>query len=243
VAKELQQVCDQFVADLEAGFGAAALDSVVLYGSAARDDYVPGRSDVNFLVLVRGLTPEMLRDLQKRWKSWRKERIALPFFMRPEMVTSALDSYPLEFMAMRAAYKVHHGRDPLAELFFNRDDVRLQCERELRGKILYLRSGLIDCEGKKDRMGELIRVSWPAMQAIFQGLLYLAGREPSLWGEALIASGNEAYGLDDELLRPILAIRTEKKLPERDRLEDLLIRYIKEVERLVDWVDAGGLAQ
>lgn len=242
MAKELQQIRDQFVADLEATIGGEALASIVLYGSAARDDYVPGRSDLNFLVLVRDLSPEMLRDLQKYRKGWRKARIALPFFMRPEMVASALDSYPLEFMAMQAAYTVVRGDDPLAQLTFKRDDVRLQCERELRGKILYLRSGLIDCEGKKGRMGELIRLSWPAMQAIFQGLLYLAGREPKLWGRALIAGGKAAYGLDAELLEAILAVRTEPKLPQRDRVEDLLIRYIKEVERLVDWVDAGGLA-
>ncbi len=241
MAKDPKQISETFVADLREIWG-EALDAVILYGSAVRDDYRPGQSDLNFLVLVKELAPEQLIAAGKYWKRWRKQNISLPLFMRPEMITTALDSYPLEFMAMKAAYKISFGSDPLAEIEFAREDVRLQCERELRGKILHLRAGLVDSEGKKDRMAALIRQSLPAMLAIFQGLLFLAGRKPGVWGNDLLAVGRDAFDLDDALFHELLRIRMEKGTPDKDTLANQLVRYIKEVERLVDWVDAGGLA-
>ena len=57
--KDPERIGRDFVADVEACWG-DDLVAVVLYGSAARADYVPGRSDLNFLVLVTGLEPERL---------------------------------------------------------------------------------------------------------------------------------------------------------------------------------------
>jgi len=242
VTKDPKKISETFVGDLQEIWG-ESLHSVVLYGSAVRDDYRPGRSDLNFLVLVKGLAPEQLIGAQKFWKRWRKQNISLPLFMRPEMVVTALDSYPLEFLAMKASYQLCFGADELAGLEFGREDLRLQCERELRGKILHLRSGLVDSEGKKNRMADLIRASLPAMLAIFQGLLFLAGRKPGVWGNDLLDVGRDAFNLDAALFHDVLRVRMEKSTPDKDTLADRLVRYINEVERLVNWVDAGGLAR
>lgn len=229
-----------FAAEMKACWG-ADLAAVVLYGSAARDDYVPGRSDLNFLVLVRDLDPVRLLGLGKLAKAWRKRKIAMPVFMRPEMVATALDSYPLEFLTMKAAYRLLHGEDPLASLTFSPEDVRLQCERDLRGKLLHLRAGAIASEGKRDRRADLIRASLPALTAIFQGLLFIAGRDYALWGGDLLEAGHAAFDLDADLFHALARLRFEKRLPPREELEQLLVRYLIEVERLVTWADSGGL--
>jgi len=240
VAKDPEQVSARFLADMETAWG-ENLASVVLYGSAARQDFVPGRSDLNFLVLVRGLQAERLLSLQSRAKAWRKLMIAMPVFMRPEMLPTALDSYPLEFLTMQAAYRVLQGEDPLESLVFRREDVRLQCERDLRGKLLHLRAGAIECEGKRDRMGALIRISLPAMTAIFQGLLFVAGRPHRMWGNDLLDAGCDAFGLDVTLFHELALVRREKRLPSAEVLSGQLVRYLREVDRLVEWADAGGL--
>ena len=40
--------------------------SAILYGSAARGDYIPGRSDINLMLVVDQLTPKVLRSLGPR---------------------------------------------------------------------------------------------------------------------------------------------------------------------------------
>lgn len=230
-----------FAEEMKAHWG-ADLASVVLYGSAARDDYVPGRSDLNFLVLVKELDAVRLLGLGQQAKAWRKHKIAMPVFMRPEMIATALDSYPLEFLTMKAAYRLLHGEDPLAALTFSRGDVRLQCERDLRGKLLHLRAGAIASETKRGRMADLIRTSLPALTAIFQGLLFVASRDHALWGGDLLEAGHDAFALDADLFHALARLRFEKRLPPRPELEQLLVRYLMEVERLVTWADSGGLA-
>jgi hypothetical protein len=240
VVKDPEQISREFVADVEGCWG-GDLVAVVLYGSGARADFVPGRSDLNFLVLVAGLEPERLMVLQDHAKRWRARRIAVPIFMRPEMVRTALDSYPLEFLTMQGSYRVLKGEDPLAGLDFRHDDVRLQCERELRGNLLHLRAGAVSCAGKRDQMADLIRASLPAMTAIFQGLLFLAGRRHALWGGDLLNACQDVFGLDLPLFQDLLGVRLSKRPPAKEVLKDFLARYLREVERLVDMVDAGEL--
>ncbi len=240
--KEPEQISREFVTDMESCWG-GDLVSVVLYGSAARDDFIPGRSDLNFLVLVRDLRPEHLMTLQSVVKRWRKQKVALPIFMRPEMVATALDSYPIEFLTMKSAYRVLMGEDPLRDLTFRREDVRLQCERDLRGKLLHLRAGAVDSEGKRDRIAGLIRASLPAMTAIFQALLFVGGRPHALWGNDLQNAAHDAFGLDTALLHKLARVRLEKRPPPKHELEELISDYLREVERLVEWADAGGLKE
>lgn len=239
MAKDIEAQVAAFRDEMAAHWG-AALSSIVLYGSAVRDDYVPGRSDLNFLVLASELPPQKLVALQSRAKTWAKERIATPVFMRTANVPLALDSYPLEFLSMKNAYRVVQGADPIAQLDFAPEAVRLQCERELRGNLLHLRAGLVDCGGKRDRMHELIRTSLPAFTAVFQGLLFVAGKPHGLWGHDLIEAAGSAFGIDAALFHRLARVRTEKKAPSQEELVDLLARYLVAIERLTAWADQGG---
>ncbi len=242
MAKSPEEICTAFVEEMKTCWG-QDLIAVVLYGSAARKDFVPGRSGIDLLVLVREADPRRLLALQGRVKRWRRDRISLPLIMRPEMVTSALDSYPLEFLTMQAGYRVVYGEDPLRDLAISREDVRRQCERDLRGKLLHLRAGAIDTAGKRHPMAALIRASLPAMTAIFQGLLFVAGKPHALVGTELEDAGRDAFELDSGLFHDLFRLRYEKQPPDRDTLEALLIRYLRELERLVLWADAGGVKQ
>ncbi len=239
VAKDIETKVTEFRQEMTAHWK-ELLSSIVLYGSAVRDDYVPGRSDLNFLVLASELPPQKLVALQPRAKKWAKARIATPVFMRSDNVPLALDSYPLEFLSMKNAYHVVHGTDPLAQLSFATEAVRLQCERELRGNLLHLRAGLVDCGGKRDRMHELIRASLPAFTAVFQGLLFVAGRPHGLWDHDLIEGAGSALGIDASLFHGLARVRTDKKAPSKEELGDLLVRYVDAIEHLTAWADRGG---
>jgi hypothetical protein len=242
VAKSPEEICTAFVEEMKTCW-AQDLTAVVLYGSAARKDFVPGRSGIDLLVLVREVDPRRLITLRSRVRGWRRDRVSLPLVMRTEMITHALDSYPLEFLTMQAGYRVLYGADPLRDLVISREDVRRQCERDLRGKLLHLRAGAIDCGGKRQRIADLIRASLPAMTAILQGLLYVAGKPHALVGTELEDAGRAAFDLDTRLVHGLFRLRFEKQLPDRDTLEGLLIRYLRELERLALWADAGGAKQ
>lgn len=242
MTKAPEQVSVAFVEEMRAHWG-ADLSAVVLYGSAVRDDFVPGRSDLNFMVLVRDLEPLKLAGLQRSVRAWRREKIAAPIFIQTDMLPTSLDSYPLEFLTMKAAYKVLFGDDPLESLSFEREAVRLQCERELRGKLIHLRAELIESEGKADRLHGLIRASLPAFTAIFQGLLFVTGQPHERWGTDLVEAAKSFFDLDAELFHELGRVKRARRAPGRDDLRNLLAKYLREIERLTRWIDMEGTRQ
>jgi len=149
------------------------LDSIYLYGSAARDEYVQGKSDINFLVIIQS---EGLPNLSGVWEflpRLRKQGIATPLVLTRSYVDSSLDTFPLEFLNMMDANSLIYGEDILGGLDINNDHLRLQIERELKSKLLSLRQGYMETLGSRDGLQNLISISLPAFTAIFRGTLYI----------------------------------------------------------------------
>ena len=98
--------------------------SAVLYGSAARGDYVPGWSDINLLLVVDGLAAEVLRGLGRGLGEWRKAAAEPPLLITRAEWARATDVFPIEITDMRAAHKVLRGADPLIGLEVSPADLR-----------------------------------------------------------------------------------------------------------------------
>jgi predicted nucleotidyltransferase len=240
--KNLNECCDAFLRDVK-GIWGDGITSVILYGSAAGEGYSPKRSDVNFLVVAEDLNPETLRRLHPLTRGWRRRRIATPLIMRKSLIETSLDSYPLEFLSMMVSYRVLYGEDVLQGLEFRKEDVRLQCERELKAKLLLLREAYVDSSGVKLLLQRLISESLPAMNAIFQGLLYLQGRPWKFVGDPLLSAGKQSFGLNIGLFQDLWRVKRKELRPGAEETHKLLAGYINEVARLAEWADRGSLME
>ena len=124
--------------------------SIILYGSAAREDYRPGKSDINVLIVVDHINVAALKTTLKPVSNGRRHRIA-PLFMTGENLRSSADVFPVKFAAMRDAYQVLHGDDVLEDLEISREHLRLRCEQEIKNLLLRLRRHFIMGGGRKLR--------------------------------------------------------------------------------------------
>jgi len=103
--------------------------SVVLYGSAARADWVPGRSDVNLLVLLDDTSPNALRRLTPAVTAWHTKGFAPPLIMGLDEWQRSADVFPIEIADMQAAHRVLCGADPVqGHVLRKAPDVRDQQE-------------------------------------------------------------------------------------------------------------------
>jgi predicted nucleotidyltransferase len=89
--------------------------SAVLYGSAARGDFVPGRSDINLMLVLEQLTAPVLRSLSRAFSAWRKATPEPPLILSRAEWNRASDAFPIEITDMRLSYQVLRGSDPLAQ--------------------------------------------------------------------------------------------------------------------------------
>jgi len=117
------------------------LRSVVLYGSAARGDFHRKTSDFNLLLVLEDLSPATLEALEPALRRWTKAGQPVPRLFSPAVIAESADVFPIEFLDIRRSHVVLHGEDPLDGLEIHTDHLRLQCERELREKMMRLREG------------------------------------------------------------------------------------------------------
>ena len=212
------------------------LISIILYGSGAGQDYKPGKSDLNFLIVLSENAVDQLDRALDTVARWRKKNVAIPLIMTRSYIDTSLDAFPLEFLTMKNSYRVVYGDDVLGEISFDMNHVRLQCEREIKGKLLLLREGFMGTQGKQKRIQELIAASITAFTAIFHGLLYMKGTEIPTTKREIIEKCSENIPIRSDVFMTCLDIKEGKKVYPSN-IKDFFTDYLAEVGRLWKFVD------
>lgn len=146
---------------------------LAVFGSAAGDRYIKGRSDINLMILTSDDSGHRLSRLTDFYQQWAPAMVAVPVVVTPSYLATSLDVFPIEFLVMSAERKLLYGQDPLADLQINPAHLRLQLERELKAKTMAMRSRLIMSGGKKEELKALIVEALPAFTALFKAYLQL----------------------------------------------------------------------
>jgi hypothetical protein len=225
-----------FLDDLKNRMG-SNLQSVTLYGSAARGDFVEGASDLNVLIVAASVSAEALRAGGEVVRHWRERLPLSPIFATPDYLENSADVFPLEFLDMRDAHVTLLGADPLEGLVVDLHLLRHQVEAELKGKLMRLRSAYANAAGNDAAVRDLLRESLPSFRILFQGALRLKGAAPPTERAAALRTAADAFGLDAGALETVAAVRNGAPLP-KDGTEALMDRYLASIQKLAAIVDA-----
>ena len=231
-----KEIFDEITKDYQAVYG-KELIAILLYGSAASGNYVRKKSDINFLIV---LTEEGIGQLQKSFKTvakWYKRRVSTPLFLTKSYISSSLDSFPIEFLNMQNSYQVVFGEDVLQELSFDKHHLRLQCEKELKGKLLQLRQGFLESGGKKKNLIFIIGRSLTAFISIFRALLYLNDKVVPAELRNIISLVSQEFGVDEKTFVTLVQIKEGTEKLSSKALSSLFSNYISEVRKLAYAVD------
>jgi len=237
IPKNPEEIFEPFCTDYEELFGPDLL-SVILYGSCARGEYVPKKSDINFMLLLTESGIAKLGKALKLTEKWSRRAVATPLFLTRAYIETSLDTFPIEMLNFQAAYQVLRGEDPLKDLVFDKQMLRLQCERELKGKLLQLREQFLGTAGNTRNIKDLIARSLPTFLAIFQGIVHLHGKPAQPDRDKLLDTMQELLSLNHPLFSELYAIKDAKVSLNERKAITMMERYIEEVRRLALIVDS-----
>jgi hypothetical protein len=127
---------------------------------------------------------------------WERGRQPVPRLFTPELIADSADVFPIEFLDIRRSHVVLHGPDPFEALVVQRDHLRLQCERELREKLMRLREAYVEVHARPRELGRLLTDSYTTFVALFRGCLHLLGAEVAVHNDEVVAAFCERAGLD-----------------------------------------------
>ena len=236
VIKKPEDVFAEITADFNKAFGEDLL-SLILFGSGADGTYIPGKSDVNFLVI---LTDEGIKELDRAVeivKKWHKRRVATPLFLTKAYVLSALDSFPVEFFGIRRNHILVYGEDFVSQLSFEACDLRLQLERELKAKILHLRQGFLESEGREKNLRHLVQISLKSFISLFRVLLFLKCSSIPAEKREIVGDVAKTFFLDASVFEKCLDVSEGKDRFSAGDMRSLFKAYMDESDKLCGIVD------
>lgn len=236
IPKDPTEIFEEFTTDLKNTFQ-TDLTAIILYGSAATGEYIHKKSDINFLVVLTENGIKKLRKYLPLISKWQKRNVTTPLFLTKEYILSSLDSFPIEFLSMRMKYELVYGEDIMSNLKVEESDLRLACEREMKGKLLHLREGFLSASKDTRDLKMLISQSLATFTTLFTAILKLREAEPPRKRRELFEKMATEFDLDREVFAKLMDVRENSTKIKKQELLDLVEKYIQEIDKLTQIVD------
>ncbi|MFC1764750.1 hypothetical protein ACFL6U_22105, partial [Planctomycetota bacterium] len=216
----------------------AALTGITVVGSCLTDDFRPGQSDINTVLLLNQLSPAVLDQVTQAVRPQaRKHRLAVPLLMTVDYIERSRDVFGIELLDFQLTHQTVLGDDPFRDLSFNKADVRLQCERELKADLIRLRQGYITAAGKDALIRDVLIAGVKSLAPLLRAMLWLKDKPRETRLAPTWQSASENFGIHAGPLQRIAAWRHEKTTTNGLTLREAFEQVYKVIDQLATIVD------
>ena len=237
---ELQVVIQDLVKDFAERLLTALgdnLQSITVVGSSLTEDFRPGTSDINTVLVLDKQTTESLNAIASLAKPMSRKKLSPPLLMTKSYIERSQDVFGVEFLDFQLAHKTIMGNDPFASLSFDKKDVRLQCERELKAMLIRLRQGYIAAAANKKLVRDILISTAKGMAPLLRAMLWLKDIERSARAESTFNKAAGEFSIDTNSLTSAMKWRYEKIRLFDIEIEDTFQSVYSVVDQLADIVD------
>lgn len=235
--EDTQQLLRSYVKDVAKVYG-QHLEGLLLYGSAVRGEFLPGRSNLNVLLFLSSYDVALLKQYNGIHKRWAKEQIVVPMFLTKEDVRAAALVFPLEYLDIHECHRVLWGQDPFVGFKVDTRHLGSEVLQGLRGNLLRVRQRFVEGGGTEEATTILLPLSITALLPVLRGVQRLVGRPVVSHGEPLIKDMEVLCGIDLSGLRDAFLLKRGQISPGQKEVPRLMDRYLDSLGRLVAAVEA-----
>lgn len=213
------------------------LISVILYGSAASQDYLEKVSDINLIVVINELNAKDLKLANPAVEKWVKTKNPVPIFMGKDEWFNSCDVYAIECSDVKDRHKILYGEDIVSSIEIKKCNLRLQCESEIKNILIKLRqSYLVNAKNTKS-IEELIKLASKSIFAVFRAVLRINNINVPAKNSEVIDSLNNLIEFDTEIFKYILLQKELKHGFPKDQIESIIQKMIDSLNKILSYVD------
>ena len=231
-AKEVKPFLDEMLAEYR-----EKIHSIYVTGTAITDDFDEKISDVNTLVVLKKMDLGFLELLAPLGKKYGKHRVAAPLIMTPDYILSSLDVFPIEFLNFKLIHSAVFGEDLFQDLPIDRMDLRHQCERELKVKLIWIRQSYLSAQGDRKLLTEGFVNSITGYIPLFRGIIFLFGKTPPVRQHDVIETLAAESKVNTDVFSKVLREKHQKIKLSIDELNTMFEEYYAATEKLGKIVD------
>ncbi|MBI4649821.1 hypothetical protein HY745_00685 [Candidatus Desantisbacteria bacterium] len=213
------------------------IDSIILYGSATGSDFIEGKSNINILLIVKDTNLLLFQPVLNLFENYAKKGLVPPLFFTSEEIKNSTDIFPIEFLDIKENHILLFGKDTFINLDIPISNLRLQCESELKGKIIRLRQIYLERGQKSKEIEKIIGSTFSSFIPIFKNLIRLKNKIPPQDKESIINIVCNEFGLEKDILISILRDRKGDGKIEGKDAASFLGKYLSLLTKLADMAD------
>ena len=199
------------------------LVSAFVHGDCLMEGFSALESPWTISFILKSNSVEDMLPLQKLTQKAKYENILFNHVFSRFEIKSSQDVFPLEFLHIKSKNVTLCGETPLADFSPNLAELRIECERELRGLLVHLRRAFLYIKEDRNPQGIFVRST--------QTLL------PLLYGVYFLATGNYP-----ESHEQVYTMFPDVRIPEMSKDNNVVLnnvnKYIEAVTTIVNQVDA-----
>ena len=238
--EEVQETLELYLTQLQKDWG-TDLEGVLLFGSAARGDFIAGRSNLNIMVIVRHLPVDGLQRAGKLHRQWGKHRIVAPLMMTQEDLNRSYYLFPLEYLQIHDHHVLLAGRNPFAGWQIDNTQLGWQCEQEIQANLFRLRQRFVEGEGRPEAIQALLILSITAILPCLRGMLRVLGQTSKGRDEHILERLPHTLGFESTVLVEMLQMKRGLSSPGSLEWFKVYERYLQNLESL--WIRVHTVRQ
>jgi hypothetical protein len=216
---------------------APRVHSLYLVGSVLTEDYLDNISDINSIIVLQEIDFAFLDTLVPLGKSYRRQGLAVPLVMDPAYLARSVAVFPIEFLSFKLVHHALYGEDLLAGLEINRQELKVQCDRELQGRIIWLQKHYVSSMADKKALATYIVSHMGGFLPVLRGILLILGQEPPPGLEKVLDLISKTTGVDTWVFARIYEIKKNQAKPAKEDVSQLFAGFYEAIRRLVEVVD------
>jgi len=232
--QEIRQPIELLAGQLLGDLGENLL-SLCVVGSATTEDFHPQRSDINTVVVVRQRSHQLLQLLAGYGGKLGKMKLRAPLLMTPEYIERSRDVFAVEFLDFQLNHAVVFGVDPFADLKFEKEDVRLQCERQLKAALIKLRQGYIRSLGQAKLVAGLLLGCAAELVVLLRAMLWLQDIDRPGTAMATIEKAAQQFEFDQVKIAALVSLKQQHRPIPKEQVEQMF----QDVYQVIDHLSRG----
>jgi hypothetical protein len=152
-------------------------------------------------------------------------------------IERSLDVFGVELLDFQLTHRTVLGDDPFANLTFEKKDVRLQCERELKAMLIRLRQGYIAAAGHKKLVRDILISTAKGLSPLLRAILWLKDTERPAGSEKTFRKASELFTIKLDSLITAEQWRHEKRRLDESRIDNIFESVYSSIEQFAETVD------
>jgi len=211
--------------------------SIHIVGSSLTEDYHEKTSDINSIFVLKTMDLKFVELLAPFGKKYKKRGVAAPLIMTPDYIRTSLDVFPIEFADCELIHQTVFGEDILKDIELGIADLRQQCEREIKSRLIGLRQAYISSVGDRRMLTERFVNSIAGYMPLFRGIIMLMGKQRPVGKNQVISELSASTGINTDIFRRVLDLKRGHRTLNSDEMNTVFEEYYEATEKIGKIID------